>query len=97
MAAMAGFAGMASAAPLGINELAQGGAGGGSVSQTAQNLGPSVSQNAPNGGLGLQNTTGFTTNSVNSVPVSGSTLLMFGAGFVALAIWHRRYRGGWAA
>jgi hypothetical protein len=28
--------------------------------------------------------------SVNSVPVSGSTLSLFGIGFVALALWHHR-------
>jgi hypothetical protein len=94
IAAVTGLVGIANAAPLGINEIVQGGAGGGTVSQTAQNIGPSVSQNAQNGGLGLQNA--LTTNSA-SVPVPGSTLLLFGAGFVALAILHRRYRGGWAA
>ena len=94
MAAVAGFAGMANAAPLGINELAQSGAGGTAVSETARTIGASASQNAQNGGLGSQNA--LTTNSA-SVPVSGSTLMLFGAGFVALAIWHRRYRGGWAA
>ena len=100
IAAVTGLAGIANATPLGINELAQSGAGGGTVSQTARNVGTTVSQNAQNGGLGAQNAPGLTTNSVNSVnsvPVSGSTLLLFGAGFVALAIWHRRYRGGWAA
>ena len=99
IAAVTGLAGIANATPLGINEVARGGAGG-AISQTAQNVGPFVSQNAQNGGLSSQNAPGLTTNSVNSVnsvPVSGSTLLLFGAGFVALAIWHRRYRGGWAA
>jgi hypothetical protein len=99
IAAVTGLASIANATPLGINEIARGGAGGG-ISQTTQNIGPSMSQNAQNGGLGAQNAPGLTTssvNSVNSVPVSGSTLLLFGAGFVALAIWHRRYRGGWAA
>jgi hypothetical protein len=95
IAAVTGLVGIANAGPLGINELAQSGAGGATVSQTARNIGPTVSQNAQNGGLGSQNA--LTTNSVNSVPVSGSTLVLFGAGFVALAIWHRRYRGGWAA
>src|SRR5688500_10101844 len=94
IAAVTGLASIANATPFGINEIARGGTGGGTVSQTAQNIGPSVSQNAQNGGLGSQNA--LTTNSA-SVPVSGSTLVLFGAGFVALAIWHRRYRGGWAA
>ena len=31
---------------------------------------------------------------VNSVPVSGSTFMLFGAGFVALALWHHRRRAG---
>ena len=34
---------------------------------------------------------------VNSVPVSGSTFMLFGAGFVALALWHHRRRAGSAA
>jgi hypothetical protein len=29
----------------------------------------------------------------NSVPVSGSTLVLFGAGFLGLALWHHRRRG----
>ena len=37
--------------------------------------------------------TNGTTYSTNSVPVSGSTLVLFGAGFVALALWHHRRRG----
>jgi hypothetical protein len=101
IAAVTGLAGIANATPLGINDVAQGGAGG-AVNQTAQNVGPTVSQNAQNGGLSSQNAPGLTTtsnsvNSVNSVPVSGSTLILLGAGFAALAIWHRRYRGGLAA
>ena len=96
IASMAGAAGIASATPLGVNEVARGvgstqsqlvqsGAGGSNVSQGAQNLVPTVTQTAQNG---------LTTNSVSSVPVPG-TLLLFGIGFVALAIWHQRFRRGW--
>ena len=35
--------------------------------------------------------------SVNSVPVSGSTLVLFGAVFVALAFWHHRRHSGQSA
>ena len=98
IASMAGAAGLASATPLGVNDvaqgvgstqsqLAQGGAGGSNVAQGAQTLGPTVFQTAQNG---------LTTNSLQSVPVPG-TLLLFGIGFVALAIWHHRFRQGWTA
>jgi PEP-CTERM motif len=92
MVTVAGLAGMAQAAPLGINEVAQSGAGGAIVSQTAQNIGSSVSQNGQN--VGLLNAQG--TNSVQSVPEPG-TLLMLGVAFVAVAIWHHRWRRGLAA
>ena len=92
IASMAGAAGIASATPLGVNTVAQGigstqsqlaqsGAGGSNVSQGAQSLGPTVNQTSQNG---------LTTNSVQSIPVPGA-LLLFGIGFVALAIWHDRH------
>ena len=88
---MAGAAGLASATPLGVNDLAQGigstqsqlaqgGAGGSNVSQGAQNLGPTITQTAQNG---------LTTSSVQAVPEPGA-LILLGIGLVAVAIWQRR-------
>jgi hypothetical protein len=59
---------------------------------------------APNFALGAASEQGCISSggqangcSVNSVPVSGSTLVLFGTGFVALALWHHRRRAGSAA
>jgi PEP-CTERM motif len=96
IASMAGAAGIASATPSGINDvaqgagytqsqLAQGGVGGTNVSAAAQNMGPAVSQAALNSNG---------TASVQTVPEPG-TLLLLGIGFVAVAIWQHRLRRGW--
>jgi hypothetical protein len=95
MATFAGLAGVATAAPLGIENH------GAVVSEAAtskgelgsQTHGSYVSEVARGAGFGSQN---IQSNS-NSVPVSGSTLILFAAGFVALAVWHRRSRGDWSA
>jgi PEP-CTERM motif len=96
IASMAGAAGIASATPLGVNEvaqgigstqsqLAQGGAGGSNVSTAAQNIGSNVFQAALNSNG---------TASVQTIPEPG-TLLLLGIGFVAVAIWQHRLRRGW--
>lgn len=96
IASMAGAASIASATPLGVNDVAQGigstqsqiaqsRGGASNVVQGGQSLGPTVTQATPNGPA---------TNSVQSVPVPG-TLLLLGIGFVALAIWHNHFRRGW--
>ncbi len=96
MATVAGLAGVATAAPFGVENH------GTVVSEVAKNKGESGTQNhgyyvnqvARGAELGSQNVQSNSVN--NSVPVSGSTLILFGAGFVALALWHRRSRGAWA-
>ena len=98
IASMAGAAGIASATPSGVKDVAQGigstqsqlaqdGAGGSNVSQGAQNIGPTVTQYAQNG---------LTTNSVQTVPEPGS-LLLLGIGLLAVAIWQRRLLSNRAA
>ena len=95
LAAVAGLAGMAGAAPLGVSEIAHNGglseiakSGGSNVSEIAHSGGSFVSQTAQLNSQGI--------TSVQSVPVPG-TLLLFGAGFVALTMWHLRSRRGMAA
>lgn len=95
MATVAGLAGIATATPLGLKELKDN--QGSIVSEVAKDKGALGSENH---GYYVSQTANGSQNGTyvqNSVPVSGSTLILFGAGFVALAILHRRYRGGWAA
>jgi hypothetical protein len=92
VAAVASMTSLANASPIGVNDFTSGGGAGISqtarngdgttVGQNAQNIGPTVSQGAPYiGGTSSQNA------QVNSVPVPG-TLLLWGAGFLGLALWY---------
>jgi hypothetical protein len=61
------------------------------------NHGSYVSTVAKSGVTGSVTTQGTISSSVQSIPVSASTLLLFGAGFLALAVWLQRSRRGMAA
>jgi hypothetical protein len=86
IASVAGVATLANAVPFGPNDLpqsgglnisqtAQGGGGGGTISNLGSSIGPTI----------------VSTVSPNFVAVpEGSSLLLLGAGFLALALWHRQ-------
>jgi hypothetical protein len=88
--ALASMTSLASATPVGVNDFISSGGlgisqtaqnGASSLAEHAQNIGPTVSQAAQNGGISSLNT------QVQSVPEPG-TLLLFGVGFLALALWN---------
>ena len=98
IASVAGLAGLASASPIEFDEYKNHGQYVSEVAKTkpgpgTENHGYYVSEAARNGGLNSLNTQSITP--VQSVPEPGS-LLMLVAGLLALAIWHRRSRRGWA-
>jgi hypothetical protein len=94
IAAVAGMTNLANATPTGVNDFISGGGsgiseaaqngGGPNLAQNAQNVGTTVSQGAPYVG----GRTSAVTAQVQSVPEPGS-LLMLGAGFLALVLWHQ--------
>ena len=98
IAAVGVLAGVASAIPLSVSELAdqrgfdtreiaQGGGGGSSVGQDAESIGPYMTQLVMNAELGEQNT------EEQPAAISGETCMLLGAGFLALAWWQGWSRG----
>ena len=91
----ASMAGIASAIPVGpdnlpqaggvgTSQLARGGGGGANVSTSGQSIGPGVTQTF--------NPIVSTNTPVAGVPEGGTSLLMLGAGLVVLALWRRRWQ-----